>query len=556
MRNLKRTVILLLAFSTALPGVGVAEDRGNVPQHGSTELAEVHPLVVVVTQTMKQIQAGNGFAVGDGGLVVTAYHTLFDLSPRGQHRMPGAVVVFSPYLGDVRPAEVVAVQPRLDLAVLRTGWKGHPAFRIADTDTLLAAKHLEVVGLPTILFNVRRIPEVPAARLLPPSRQVLPVDFVAIRDGAPWFLALGEIGQLQPGWSGSPILIPGTDAVAGCFTELWRRQYGMENRAMVAQGPAVAQVSRLLRERGLGESLRPAQDILQRPEDAQEAFLASLRMLASLINDEPEAALTAAQAFNQLRPNCSLGYRVSAYGAAKLKQLELAEAMYQKALQTAPDDPSTTLRYIQYLGRHGRGDEALQQMETLWETGKVRPQLGLFFHNILAPRGEFARCARFTREALKENPRNAYLWANLGVCQSQLEQFEAAVPSYARATELFPEEGRFRLLYARSLEHVGRLDDAEKQFHRLVRMQPKNPLVHFRLAIFLATHRPESADEAIKEAEAALCLPRRGILSDEIIERFVTAVRAGTFNGQVQFVHPHEAPVTSPIGPPGDSQTQ
>ncbi len=72
-RTLKRTVILLLAFSTALPGLGVAEDRGNVPQHGSTELAEVHPLVVVVTQTMKQIQAGNGFAVGDGGLVVTAY---------------------------------------------------------------------------------------------------------------------------------------------------------------------------------------------------------------------------------------------------------------------------------------------------------------------------------------------------------------------------------------------------------------------------------------------------------------------------------------------------
>ncbi len=157
---------------------------------------------------------------------------------------------------------------------------------------------------------------------------------------------------------------------------------------------------------------------------------------------------------------------------------------------------------------------------------------------------------------LFRSPRNAYLWTNLGVCQSRLEQFEAAVPSYARATELFPEEGRFRLLYARSLEHVGRLDDAEKQFHRLVQMQPKNPLVHFRLAVFLATHRPGSADEAIKEAEAALRLPRRGILSDETIERFVTAVRAGTFNGQVEFVHPREAPVTSPITPPGESQTQ
>ncbi len=500
------------------------------------------PLVLVVAQTFKKIKVGNGFAIGDGSLIVTAYHTVFELSQRGQHRMPGSPAVFSPYLGNACPAEIVVADQRLDLAILRTNWKGHPAFRIADTGTLLATKRIEIVGLPKILFNLSHIAQTPPADFLPPSQQVLPVDFVAVREGEPVFLALSRIGELKPGWSGSAMLIPGTDVVAGCFTELTRRHYGMASGTVVAQGPAVTQVRHLLTGSGLGDSLEASEDVLPRPPDARKAFLVSLQMLSHLIKDEPEPALEQAQAFTALRPDCSFAYRISAYAAAKLKQLDLAEQLYQEAMRAAPDEPSITLRYVQYLGLHGRGDEALEHLEALWGTGKMRPELGLFFFNILAPRGEFARCAELTEEVLKENPQNAYLWANLGVCQTRLEDPESAVSSYARAAELFPEAGRLQLLSALALERLGRIDEAEEQFRRLVELQPKRPALPFRLALFLARHRPDSSEEAIKEAETALGLPQEKGLPEKTIEDFIKAVREGTFNGEAEPTTPGEEP--------------
>ena len=525
--------------------VGVGARLEAEPSAGEGRYA---PLVLVVTQTMREIKVGNGFAVGDGSLVVTASHTVFQLSGQGQHRMPGSPTVFSPYLGDVSAAEIVAVDTRLDLAVLRTRWPGHPAFRVADTETLLAADRLEVLGLPGVLFNITRVTEVPREELLRPGREVLPLDFVALRQGQPWLLTLAEVGELKPGWSGAAMVVPDTDVVAGCFTELSRRQYGLEPATMVAQGPAVSPVSGLLAKKGLTQALRPATRPRPRPADAEEAFLASLRMLSHLIKDDPTPALASAQAFSRFRPDSAFGYRVSAYAAAKLDRPDLAETLYRKALEKDPEEPSTRLRYVQFLGRHGRREEALTRLEALWETGKMRPQAALFFHNLLARQGALARCAQLTRQALQENPRNAYLWSNLGTSLARSGDLPGALASHQQAARLWPERRRFTLLYVQALERLGRYRPAERELRRLVRTHPEDPLLHFRLAIFLASHRPEALQEAIQEAQTASRLPPSRLLPAQIIQRFIEAVSQGTFSEAEELL----SPTPSPHGAPGE----
>jgi tetratricopeptide (TPR) repeat protein len=78
------------------------------------------------------------------------------------------------------------------------------------------------------------------------------------------------------------------------------------------------------------------------------------------------------------------------------------------------------------------------------------------------------------------------------------------------------------------LETVGKLDEAEKHFRELLKIEQDNPVVHFWLAKFLAKYRPSANKEALKEAQAALELPAKGGLSKQAIEQFIHNLRSKT----------------------------
>ena len=75
------------------PGFAAA---GSSPAGTSPEAA----LVIVTSRSYVGEVGGNGFAMGDGTLVVTCDHLVFEESASGGHRAPMLVTVFSPYLGD------------------------------------------------------------------------------------------------------------------------------------------------------------------------------------------------------------------------------------------------------------------------------------------------------------------------------------------------------------------------------------------------------------------------------------------------------------------------
>ncbi len=441
--------------------------------------------------------------------------------------MAGSVTVVSPHLGNAFPAEIIAFDDRVDLAVLKSLTKGHPAYALARDDALLAAERIQVVGLPDVVQNLHSLDAMTPTRLLTPRSQELPLEFVAVGQGMLRFLSLSETGDLQRGWSGSAALLPGTTSVAGCFTKLTARRHGTTTEIISAQAAAVARVRRLLAQGQHEGSLALSGFTLPRPADAGDAFLVCARTLGHLMKNEAKPALTSSEAFRQLRPHCSFGYRVSAYAASSLKNDEQAESLYRQALSISPEDLDLKLRYVQFLSLHGRAKEALPLLDELWRTGRRRPEVAIFFFNILAKGGEFARCAQLTKEALKDNPQNAHLWANLGLCQAQTDELEGAISSYARAAELLPEAPRFSIVHAGLLARDGRLDEAEQLFRQQAQDRPDDAVARFSLADFLARHRPASTEEAIELAEQALRLPRHPELPKAVVRRFIENVRAG-----------------------------
>ena len=200
-------------------------------------------------------------------------------------------------------------------------------------------------------------------------------------------------------------------------------------------------------------------------------------------------------------------------------------ASYRRALELDPNSVHTRLYYAQFLGHNGEPNEALQILEPLWQSGRSHDLVGIAIVNALGNRKDFARCLQILEEALKSNPRNAYLWQQTGACRMQTQGPAAAIEPMSRAVELYPERGPFQGGLAHLLETTGAFEEAEKHFRQLLEIEPQNPVVYYWLADFLRKHRPSLQEEAVQVAQQALSLPPAGHLPREEIEKLIQEIR-------------------------------
>lgn len=520
MKNIKNLIIVITLANICFPVFVYAKQLVSASPENS--------LVVVTSSTPFGKRAGNGFVIGDGTLVITAHHLVFEGSEQGQNEMAGLVTLFSPYLGEGCDAEIIAADEHLDLAILKVAWPGHPALKLADDKSITSAEHMEIIGTPAI---IRRM--APGDNpLLPVNLDVkhekLGVDFVAINRHIPRFISLSGTGKLGDGWSGSPMLLPKTLTVAGCFTRL----HGTKGqKPKTSQGPAISQVRNLLDKTGQLKSLHSTKSVIPKPKDGIEVCLLFLRAYRYFTAHKYELAYKETQTLIKLRPESAFAYTLAANTAEKqskydrpgeysLDKYDEARTYYQKALKLNPEGTALKILFAQHLSEH-EPDKALEMLDDLWKCERTKPTVALLMFNILSERSDFQRCSDLLNEAIKVNDRNAYLWTNLGACQFQLGKTNDAIDCVTKAVELLPEDGRLRGGLARMLETVGKLDEAEKHFRELLKIEPDNPVVHFWLAKFLAKYRPSANKEALKEAQAALELPAKGRLSKQAIEQFI-----------------------------------
>ncbi len=464
-------------------------------------------LVLVTSRVFGAGRMGHGFVVGDGTRIVTSSPAVFDQAPGGQHRLVGCVTVASPYLGVVADAHLLAFDMYRSLVVLEVPWRGHPSLGLAADASIADASRAVLVGMPQVLAAVgtrqwdRLEGDVPFERIL------APVDYVALRDGIPHVLRVMPRQDLGSDWGGVPILTSEACEVTAVLSTL-----SLGDRT--AEGPVLNRVRSLLAGSPPLETSPPVQD-------AHEAFLLSLRLSRSFHTRQYEQAALQAGRLIALRRDCFYGYVEAAKAAERLGRPQEAEQLHKKALVLAPDSMTAGLSYAVFLEHQDRLDEAMRVLERLWQRADNRPYLSGYVYTVLERKQQYERCIEFIDQALNIEPNNAYAWIHLGNCRNALGQYGRAAEAFGRALELRPQENSTRHALAYNLMRAGRLEEAEAQYHKLLDIEPDDPLVHASFAMFLAEHRPERRAEALEEARTALELPARDGLSREHMERLI-----------------------------------
>jgi len=526
MKRMAKCILLCLLCAIAWP----------LPGSAAEEIAAEDCLAIVLSTTPTAGRPGVGFFIGNGTLVVTAYHVVAEASEVGDHRMLGAIKVVSPYLGECSYTEIVAVSEQEDLIVLKVPWVGHPAFELAGNRELLDTANLEALGIVPIVSAIPSESMLPFPPSFIAERNVLEVDFVAIRRNEPRFISLAGRGQLGPGWSGAPMIIPGTLRAAGCFVRLNR---SVSDGRMSSRGPALAQIRRLVRQNHQSTSLRATETTLAKASDGYQVTRLLLEAHKLLVRDEYEAAVEKANTLLMLRPKSSVFHVLAAQIQEAKGNREQARTHYNTALKFDSQTPMLQMMHGQFL-LDDDADQGLDILKGLWEHERMRPWLILIMWNILSERPIEEDCLERLQQALEVEPQNAYLWFNLGAGQIQAGRLDEGFASMTRAVDLYPERGPLRGNLARLLENQGRLDEAELHFRTLPSIEPENPVVYFWLARFLARHRPAARAEAMDIAQKALAIQPGSKLPRREIEKLI---------GKIQSLHSEQGDSPNPASP-------
>jgi tetratricopeptide (TPR) repeat protein len=454
-------------------------------------------LVLVTSQGQGEYVVSHGVVVGDGSLVVVGDRVAFD-TPAGRRRyLARCITVASPYLGDVADAEVVACDTRASLAVLRVPWRGHPALEPADDQSILGAERMVLMGMPGVVEALlgKAPPQADPSSSL--KEETCNVDYVAVREGRPWFIRL-QASEGFSDWGVAPMLLPGTARMAALAVFRF------------AEGGVEGMV--LNRVEALADHLRAsdrsrAETTADRSADrVQEAFDLYVRTRVLGLRRRYKECAAQCRKLIELRPKCFYGYVCAAEMAEHAGRMEEAERLYREAVNRAPDSFTAQVSYGDFLERQDRPDEALPIFESLWSRVARRPYLSLDVYDTLTKKGEHARCCRFMEEALAVDPNDGFILIRLGNSRHALQEYGAAADAFGGAADLLPDHETVRAHFARNLELAGHLEEAEVQYRRAVEAHPDSEFAHHTFASFLAQHRPERRQEALTEARAALRL--------------------------------------------------
>lgn len=496
----------------------ISEQSALESTSSSNKAATSDSVVIILTTTLGETKIGSGAVIGDGRLVVTAYHLVFESSEIGLHTMPDVTTVISPYLGELCNAKIVSANRELDAALLEIPWHGHPSLNLLSDN--------EVPDVDRVRFEAY-IAGALSSDNLPSYGQihttVLPVESILNRHGVPSQIIIAGHGKLDKGWSGCPIISEKDNSLVGCFTNLSSQKpmaklsflpdkslYNCKQKE-TASGPAVGLIRQLVSGVDRADGLSAKSQFILRPDDSREATQHLLRAIAlRSTNDKSlQKAIEELNDFLTLRPNSITGRVFLASWFEDADKQKEAEEIFKQAIADDPDNIHSRIAYGQFLASSGRADEAISEFQQVKDCSPDDSLADCMLAQVVTTAHDSETALAKIDDAIKRHPENSRLFAIRGFAYMRNRKPEAAVESMKKAITFWPENQTFRRILAVTLENTGKLDEAELHLRDLIILNPDDPGAHFLLSKFLATHRPSLREEAIKLANRALGLSSR-----------------------------------------------
>ena len=196
----------------------------------SDTIARVKPSIVAVgtfeaTRSPQFQFRGTGFAVGDGTTIVTNAHVLPDITDPSKRE---ALAILTATLsatgkseGQLREAKQIAVDPGVDLALLKISGPALPPLKLRDSTTVREGQAVLMTGYPigSILGPFPATHRGMISAITPiaiPQRNAADLNAAVIRRlGTGSFPVFQLDATAYPGNSGSPIYDPDTGEVIG-----------------------------------------------------------------------------------------------------------------------------------------------------------------------------------------------------------------------------------------------------------------------------------------------------------------------------------------------------
>jgi Tfp pilus assembly protein PilF len=247
-------------------------------------------------------------------------------------------------------------------------------------------------------------------------------------------------------------------------------------------GSGIIYTTPRLREEGL-ESRRGM------PEAEEDLGLRYLAVDAALHRGEIERACREAELLLMDAPNFAPAWDALATCRAEQGDLERAGDCYRKAMRL--DRRSWRIRYNWGLALHRAG--ALRDAcRWLREAARMGPEERVVFrmlglcHSDLSQYDEALRCFRKALELPEGEVLDSELYVRIGIAEVQREDLEAAEAAFERACLLAPDHPDVYFHWAEALARRGDLDDARRLARRARALEPKSSrstLLLYRLAL-------------------------------------------------------------------------
>ena len=369
MKPFRDTVIVCLALcllaqpARALPGNQAASDPDTRPivLVGGLDYQSDHSAALYLLRV--------AFAVGDGTLLLTAAHCVdqFLDPPRGVATR--LLFVISPYYGDLLPVQVLAIDKTVDVAVLKVRWPGpgHPAYALADPNTLAPGQAVAVPSRPQFKGEVHRIQKEVFVEHLTVERlnAVKPQEGILFTSG----------GQIERGWSGSPLLFQETGQVAGILCLLKSttvvRFLLFKHTQVRAAGCSTRDVVPFLRAHRLAEAVLARPGTYPRIEDGQTVFAQILDFYDAFAGKDPNALRDTTRVLTQSRPHSAYVQLMSGLGLAWASGSHpdtdalraRVESRFRTALSRGPNQPEVLSIYGDILKTRKKYNEAISYTE-------------------------------------------------------------------------------------------------------------------------------------------------------------------------------------------------